>query len=396
MIFNVKSVSLTILGLVTFITSQDLPFCKTEDIRVRKNIKDLSDDQLERYFGAVKKLNSAPRPNVWDNFTRMHVDYFPQVHNTQFFLVWHRYFLYFMEKELQKIDPSVTIPYWDWTVDSEEPNNDSIYSDKYFGKVNGNDRCINSGPFKDFKVLDLYSPNGDEICLRRNKIFTQQVTGGPEMENLYLNSAPIGQFSIDLEGVPHSRIHNGIGGDFATGVSPSNPIFYSHHAFVDKLWFDYQMRYPETMDEYALNRRTPVAPWGFPVLQGIDTSDRLCYVYKQEHFSWTTQDISSRSAFIPDFTPEPYTVPSSVTTIEELVKHDVAFVTRNFELVDINIPKALVNNPSLLSSAPGEPPVKLIDVEFIAKMKLNYSNIRENELRELEFKNFMKEIGSVQ
>ncbi|KAI9291220.1 Di-copper centre-containing protein [Neoconidiobolus thromboides FSU 785] len=384
MIFNLKAVSLIILGIATSVVGQDLPFCKPENIRVRKNIKQMSDSQLTRYFNAVKQLNSGPRPTKWDSFAKMHIEYYPQVHMRPLFYVWH---------QLQKIDPSVTIPYWDWTSEASNPNSDPIYSEKYFGRVNGNDGCVDSGPFKDFKVFYYHGGNGGEHCLRRKKVFDEKVTGAAEMDNLYLNDTPFSRFAGNIEGLPHGRIHNGIGGEFSGHASPGDPLFYSHHAFIDKLWFDHQMRYPETMDEYHISRRTPVAPWGFPVLQGIDTSDRMCYVYKQEHFSWVKPGGVSRAAFIPDFTPEPYTVPTNVTTLEDLVKHDVAFVTKNFELADNGITKIMQSDRSLLSSAPEKPPVKLLDADFIMKMQFNYSNIRENEMRELEFNNFMKETG---
>ena len=38
---------------------------------------------------------------------------------TQRFLPWHRVYLSELEELLQGINPSITIPYWDWTVESE-------------------------------------------------------------------------------------------------------------------------------------------------------------------------------------------------------------------------------------------------------------------------------------
>jgi len=40
----------------------------------------------------------------------------------QAFLPWHRAFLKAVENDLQQIDKSVTIPYWDWVADSKLPD----------------------------------------------------------------------------------------------------------------------------------------------------------------------------------------------------------------------------------------------------------------------------------
>src|SRR5262249_16263466 len=39
-------------------------------------------------------------------------------HGWEEFLTWHRVYLYGFEKQLQDIDPTVTLPYWDWAADA--------------------------------------------------------------------------------------------------------------------------------------------------------------------------------------------------------------------------------------------------------------------------------------
>lgn len=44
----------------------------------------------------------------------------------------------------------------------------------------------------------------------------------------------------------HDRFHWWVGGGMANvGVSANDPLFYLHHAFIDKVWTDVQKRYPE-------------------------------------------------------------------------------------------------------------------------------------------------------
>merc|ERR1712000_770222 len=84
-------------------------------------------------------------------------------HGGPMFLPWHRQFLLLFEQELQKIDSSVSLPYWDWTVDnSTNPVINHLWSDTFMGG-NGdpdNHDAVATGPFaswplKWFSVSDV-------------------------------------------------------------------------------------------------------------------------------------------------------------------------------------------------------------------------------------------------
>jgi Common central domain of tyrosinase len=40
---------------------------------------------------------------------------------------------------------------------------------------------------------------------------------------------------FELEAL-HGLVHNAVGGTMATASSPAEPLFWLHHAFVDRLW----------------------------------------------------------------------------------------------------------------------------------------------------------------
>ncbi len=86
-------------------------------LRVRKNIENLTPDELNRFRAAVAKMQSYDQyPQDERSFAywaRMHADMCQ--HGWEQFLTWHRAYLYFFEQRLQDIDPTVTVPYWDWT-----------------------------------------------------------------------------------------------------------------------------------------------------------------------------------------------------------------------------------------------------------------------------------------
>jgi hypothetical protein len=47
-------------------------------------------------------------------------------------------------------------------------------------------------------------------------------------------------FQTLLEGAVHGGTHNAVGGDMAGTASPTDPLFWLHHAFIDKTWADWQ------------------------------------------------------------------------------------------------------------------------------------------------------------
>src|SRR6266540_1564748 len=101
-------------------------------MKCRRNVKDLSDDEKRRYvnaFVALTTQDSVIHPGAqsrYDDFVETHLNAMYDVaagadrplswgHVDSVFLPWHRELLFRFEQLLQSVDPSVTIPYWDWT-----------------------------------------------------------------------------------------------------------------------------------------------------------------------------------------------------------------------------------------------------------------------------------------
>lgn len=87
-------------------------------LKVRKNIDNLSDEELRRFRAALAKMQALDKCYPQDErsfayWAKMHADMCQ--HGWEQFLTWHRTYLYFFEQRLQDIDPTVTLPYWDWT-----------------------------------------------------------------------------------------------------------------------------------------------------------------------------------------------------------------------------------------------------------------------------------------
>jgi tyrosinase len=93
-------------------------------LKVRKNIESLSPDELARLRAAVHNMQCFDKypydERSFAYWARMHADMCQ--HGWEQFLTWHRAYLYFFEQRLQDVDPSVTLPYWDWAAYANQNN----------------------------------------------------------------------------------------------------------------------------------------------------------------------------------------------------------------------------------------------------------------------------------
>ena len=42
----------------------------------------------------------------------------------------------------------------------------------------------------------------------------------------------------------HNRVHRWVGGNMVSAASPNDPIFWLHHANIDRLWVTWQRQHP--------------------------------------------------------------------------------------------------------------------------------------------------------
>ncbi len=128
------------------------------------------------------------------------------------FLPWHRVYLYELEKLIAQYDPTIKIPYWNWIENPRIP--------EWVDQQNA---------IRDFQESGMPSGN---LC-------------SPFGHKKYR------RFNESLESF-HNSVHTAVGETMSDPtISPSDPIFWLHHAFVDKIWFDWQHIYPNTFDEVS-------------------------------------------------------------------------------------------------------------------------------------------------
>ncbi len=93
------------------------------ELKQRVNLDCMSDAELKRLrraFRQIYSLNEWPEDRrSYNNQALIHQNHCQ--HGWERFLPWHRAYLYEFEQNLQDFDPSVTIPYWDWTMPQYRP-----------------------------------------------------------------------------------------------------------------------------------------------------------------------------------------------------------------------------------------------------------------------------------
>lgn len=93
------------------------------ELKQRMNIDCMTEDDLDRLRAAFRELYALNRwpedARNYNNLALIHQNHCQ--HGWERFLPWHRIYLYQFEQALQDIDPSVTMPYWDWTMPQYTP-----------------------------------------------------------------------------------------------------------------------------------------------------------------------------------------------------------------------------------------------------------------------------------
>ncbi|MFF4183381.1 tyrosinase family protein [Streptomyces sp. NPDC001691] len=229
---------------------------------MRKNQADLTATEKRRFVDALLQLK---RDGRYDAFVTTHnafimsdTDSGDRVgHRSPSFLPWHRRFLIEFEQALQSVDASVTLPYWDWTVD-RTPSASLWAADFLGGTGRSRDGQVMDGPFAQSAggwTLNV-RVDGRTYLRRALGAAVAQLPTRAEVDSVLAmttydmapwNSASDG-FRNHLEGWRgvnlHNRVHVWVGGQMSTGASPNDPVFWLHHAFVDKLWARWQAKHP--------------------------------------------------------------------------------------------------------------------------------------------------------
>jgi tyrosinase len=253
---------------------------------IRKEWRSLSPEEQQKFLTTLQALHDKPEGdandvNSWnfDQFAQTHWDYQAPNHNKPPFFPWHRVYLDAFEKALQTIDSTVTLPYWDWTIDSQRPELSPIFADDAFGG-DGDPitRCLNTGVSKGWIGA---APRGNS-CLKRCTEFGTLYP--PEAVSAIISTAEEFKLFADrIENGPHGLVHWQVGGecgDISTMAAANDPLFFLHHAMVDRIWLRWQTKCEGYEDKFEGNLDRRLEPYDFTIAESFSiSSSKLCYSY---------------------------------------------------------------------------------------------------------------------
>jgi tyrosinase len=239
---------------------------------VRKDIRELaqSPDELDKYREAFRRLkNKGPERPVWQNPNDAN-PYVPPLNNLQplgyayqaalhnyhcphgnwWFLPWHRVYLFYFEQVLRaavadyKPDVPLAIAYWNWTDQRDlpdvfrgDPSTNPLADDRRYwdpqatpetaltdadvGQTTMSADVDDVGAFEDF--------GSSSVCQLRDQGRMSPFESGPHG----MVHVRVGWY----DGNPIGPWHYGRPGTFRyVPTAAFDPVFWSHHANLDRLW----------------------------------------------------------------------------------------------------------------------------------------------------------------
>jgi hypothetical protein len=233
----------------------------------RQDISTLSQDQIQALKTAFGKLYQDNTNNGYKFIAGIYSRYAPlqQPGKEVLFLAWHRAYLANFEAALRRLNPSLSVPYWDWTRSASLP-----------AAVQGSDvdNSLASGPFA------LVAADGNVQQQRptvRQVSPTAPNTLPSGLDNALLELPDLNSFGGQLQNY-HNIIHVLVGGDMATVTGAAyDPLFWFLTANVDRLWSLWQARHGGTkIADSILDQK--LEPFDKTVRDVLDT-EKLGYRY---------------------------------------------------------------------------------------------------------------------
>jgi tyrosinase len=182
-----------------------------DELCVRKDHRSLTADEQNRFLNAFTQINAM---NALGPLVDIHSNAVHQMHSNPRFLPWHRVYLVRMEELLMAVDPTVCIPYWKSSEEQAFPS----WLLGFTPTV-----TLAGGPHTVTRNIGAFATLPDAAAV------------AAAMANGTFNP-----FAGALEGV-HNSGHVWVDGSMGfISSAPADPVFWMHHAEIDRIWAEWQ------------------------------------------------------------------------------------------------------------------------------------------------------------
>lgn len=238
------------------------------DVRQRRSARRLTAGQLADLRRALSTAQGISDDRGYQHFAGIHGLPLPVycTHNSPLFLPWHRAYLYFFERALQDLVPGVMLPWWDWTAEvSEAEAIPAPYRDEQ--DAQGQPNPLAKSPIQP----SGQRPGGPSETSRNPGLPDAPPLPRPDEIEAILELEQFLDFNEQLEQV-HGGVHVWAGGTMRDIANAAyDPVFWAHHAMVDRLWRLWQLRHPQAAPPATLLTRA-LPPFSMTVADTLDVS----------------------------------------------------------------------------------------------------------------------------
>ena len=231
----------------------------------RRSVDHLTSGQLASVRQAITATQAISDERGYQYWAGVHGLPLPMYcqHGTSLFLPWHRAYLCLFEKALQDVVPGTTLAWWDWTTGRDQ-GVPAVFAEPH---VSGAPNPLFSSPIQ----LSGREPGGPAVTERKPGEREAPPLPDPARIEQILGLGDFLDFQTQLEDV-HNGVHEwvaGTMGDIATAAY--DPLFWAHHAMIDRLWRLWQVAHPAASPPANLLGQA-LPPFPMTVSQTLDVT----------------------------------------------------------------------------------------------------------------------------
>lgn len=209
-------------------------------LRVRRDINRLPPNHsiITAYREAVREMKARTDEHSWIQQANIHANRCQ--HESWLFLPWHRAYLHYFEEAVRAISgkDDFALPYWNWHKDPVLPRSFRISKSPLYDDTRS-ERIQRGLPLADRIV------GREQVSHTTRKLNRMYDLLEKDFDSFAGSKSSWG----GLEPNPHNLLHMGMGGHMQKpSEAAQDPIFWPHHAYIDRIWAKWNTTHENSKD----------------------------------------------------------------------------------------------------------------------------------------------------